>query len=349
MKVIKVNNIINFKHLFVLVTAIGIISSFSQRLNAQDPEFSQFYAATSYLNPSMIGFGEAPRFIFSVRDQLTSFDNAYVTAFAGYDQYFHKFKSSVGVNVMADFAGGIYNTYNVNALYAYQLKLNNKYAVKAALQAGFWQQSIDIGDIIYADMIDPASAVDNIGTNTAEQPLERTSLIRFDLGAGILIFSENLFAGISAKHLTTPNLSFTGNDDIDNELQMKISAHAGYSFKFGKTKVYGEEPFEIAPNVLFSYQGKFKQLNVGAWLGKNKIFGGLWVRHTLSNFDALIAMLGYRVDMFKIAYSYDQTISGIKTNAGAHELSVTIDLGNNDYYKRQQRLRDMGDCPALFK
>jgi len=349
MKVKKVNYILKLKHLFVLTAAFGLISLFSPRLQAQDPEFSQFYAATSYLNPAMIGFGEAPRFVFNVRDQLTSFDHAFVTAYAGYDQYFHKFKSSVGLNVMADFAGGLYNTYNVNAQYAYQVRLNKQYSVKAGLQAGFWQQSIDIGNIIYADMIDPASAVDNIGTNTAEQPLERTSLIRFDLGAGVLVFSDKFFAGISAKHLTTPNLSFTGNDDIDNELNMKIAAHAGYSFKFGKTKVYGEDPFELAPNVLFSYQGKYKQLNVGAWLGKNRIFGGLWMRHTLSNFDALIAMVGYKVDMFKIAYSYDQTISGIKTNAGAHELSVTIDLGNNDYYKRQQRLRDMGDCPSLLK
>lgn len=330
--------------LWLIVALIGL-SSFSNELKAQDPEFSQFYASPGYINPAMNGMGDAPRFTFAFRDQLTSFSNAYVTVFASYDQHFHKYRSSVGVNIMADFAGGLYNTYKLSAAYAYLLPLNEKYSIKAGFELSYLQNSINLDKIYFGDEI--ADGGTNPGTSF-DSNFERTNKINFDAAAGIMFFSESFFLGVSAKHLTTPNVAFTNYNDDFNKLRIKSTATIGKTFAFG-SEYNPKGKTEVVPNVLATYQAGLMQVNAGAWIGHGKIFGGFWLRHTLSNFDALIGMVGYRVGLMRIAYSYDQTISGLKTSAGAHELTISIDMAKNPNLDKKRRYIEMGRCPSVFK
>ncbi len=316
-------------------------------LKAQDPEFSQFYATPSYINPAMNGMGDAPRFTFAFRDQLTSFSNAYVTVFASYDQHFHKYRSSVGMNIMADFAGGLYNTYKVSAAYAYLLPLNEKFSIKAGVELSYLQNSLNVGNIYFGDEIDPDGSSPNQGTSF-DSNFERTNKINFDAAGGILFFSESFFLGVSAKHLTSPNLAFSSYNDEFNKLRIKSTFTIGKTFAFG-SEYNPRGKTDLVPNVLATYQAGHVQVNSGAWVGHGKIFGGFWLRHTLSNFDALIGMVGYRVGLMRFAYSYDQTISGLRTSAGAHELTVTLDMGKNPNLEKKRRYQEMGRCPSVFK
>ena len=57
---------------------------------------------------------------------------------------------------------------------------------------------------------------------------------------------------------------------------------------------------------------------------QNKYFGGFSYR----NGDALIALIGAKLnDMFRFAYSFDYTLSGLSDyNSGGHEIMLGITL-----------------------
>lgn len=324
---------------------IVLLSSFLfQKSWSQDAEFSQFYAAPLHLNPAMIGFSEAPRFVANVRDQAPSFEHAYITSAVSYDQHFYKYNSSVGVSILGDVAGrGLYNSYLVTGYYAYQLDLTSKIKAKAGFQAGYLQRTIAEDQLVFRDMLDPLTG--EVISNTAEAPLTKSSVHLFDVGAGILLYDDSFFAGVSVKHLTTPDVSFTDDISENNRLDMRFSVHLGKTFSKAP-KSFGDNPAYITPNLLFVKQGEFQQINGGAYVGKGIFFGGLWFRHTIYNADALIMLLGIKAGIFKIGYSYDFTISQVQTTVGAHEFSLTFDMGQSKYYKNKRKASV--ECPNMF-
>ena len=133
---------------------------------------------------------------------------------ASYDQHFDKINSSVGVSVMADRSGGgIYNTYNVGGVYAYQLYLSDDILLKAGAQVNYMNQSISTDKLIFRDMIDPTSGA-TTGT-TLEDPFAKTSIHRADFNLGVVAYGKSFYLGGAVKHITRPNTSFTNIDDSE--------------------------------------------------------------------------------------------------------------------------------------
>ncbi len=325
----------------VLLSLIGI------NAQAQDAEFSQFYAAPAYLNPSMIGFTNEARVGLNYRLQMPDFGDAFVTLALAYDQHFEQQNSSIGLLLTGDRAGqGLFNTYGASALYAYQMQLTSQMTLKAGVSVGVFHQSISWGDLIFGDMINPSTGAAIIPT--LENPPARTSLTKLDFGLGMTTFTENFIFGISAKHITQPETSFTDSDDLDNKLAVRVAINAGYVL-YLEPKSLGKNPLYISPNVLLVQQAKFNQLNVGAYMGRGAIFGGLSYRHTISNADALIMLLGLKTGIFKIGYSHDFNISNLGIPANAHEISIVFDFGKTGDADRQNRLRKAAECPEMLK
>jgi hypothetical protein len=72
---------------------------------------------------------------------------------------------------------------------------------------------------------------------------------------------------------------------------------------------------------LYRTQAGYQQLNMGMYVRKGAITGGLWYR----NKDAFIALIGIETDNFRLGYSYDVTISRLaNASAGSHEVSMQI-------------------------
>lgn len=314
---------------------------------AQDPEFSQFYAAPAHLNPSMIGFSWDPRIAINYRHQYPQFGNAFLTFAASYDQHFDNLNSSFGVSVLADRAGegGIYNTYQVNGLYAYQLQFSSDLQVKVGAQIGYLNQSLDWSKLVFTDMIDPSTGA-SVGS-TAELTPEKTSIHRLDIGGGIVAYNSKFYIGASAKHVTTPSLAFTNSNDNDNDLKIRTSLHAGRVFYLGQ-KIVGESQFYISPNILFINQGRHFQLNAGSYLGKGLFFGGLFIRHTIRNTDALIFLAGLKAGIVRVGYSYDINVGPLATGAGAHEIATIIDFGQRKGANDKIRRKKAAECPEIF-
>lgn len=326
--------------------AFGISMVFSPVLNAQDAEFSQFFSAPMHLNPAMIGFSPAPRINLNFRYQYPSFGNPYTTLAVSYDQAVQKLNGAIGASIYADRAGqGIYNTYLFSGMYAYQLPLTQKVSMKLAIQASYLQNSIDWDKLIFTDQINTSNG--NTNLPTAEIIGDKSTIHRFDAGAGAVAYTDNWYLSAGFKHITRPNLDFTNNQDPDNKMGVRTSIAAGKVFYLGQ-KIRGKSQLYLSPNILFVNQYDFYQAVASMYAGKGIIFGGLAFRHTIKNSDALILAMGIKKGLFKFGYSYDFTISGLKTNAGAHELALQIDFGQDPLLQKKLKEKKQFICPETF-
>ena len=291
----------------------------------------------------MIGFSEAPRFSFQIRDQLPSFEHAFISTAVAYDQHFHRMNSSVGGYIMADIAGNLLNTYIVGANYAYQIRAGGFY-LKMALNASIYHQSIQADNVLFPDMIS------SIGPPlpTGEFAIANTSTTTFDIGTGFMLYSPKFFVGVGARHLLEPEFNYITSTNENGVLPIKITAQLGSIFNIGRHHTIGSRTY-ISPNILLATQDNFNQINGGLYFGRGLFFGGLWFRHTFSHSDALIFLAGIKSGITKIGYSYDATVSGLQTAAGAHEISISFDLGNTDLFQKKIRLREAIECPEMFK
>jgi len=88
-----------FLRLFVVLLIVFVGSN---NVQAQDPQFTQFYANPIYLNPAFAGSNGCPRFAMNYRNQWPSLSGNYVTYSASYDQYFKNINGGIGVIGMHD-------------------------------------------------------------------------------------------------------------------------------------------------------------------------------------------------------------------------------------------------------
>ena len=308
----------------ITLTAITIFL-FNSPGKAQDPEFSQFYANPLYLNPALAGANICPHIVMNYRNQWPGLSKSYITYNASYDQYIDKIFGGVGVIVNVDNAGsGILKTTQASLMYAYHLQAGESFYVNLAIQGTFYQKSLDWDKLQFGDQIDPQRG---FVLPTSETPPENTSVMFPDFAAGMVFgWKGILHGGVAVHHLTEPNMAFYSQNE--NKLPMKITGHLGMNINLERGGMGGfsedEDPkFYLAPNILYQQQGEFHQLNAGLYVIRLPIIIGGWFRHNFENADAVIALVGISYKGLKIGYSYDITLSQLKSNTGgAHEVSL---------------------------
>ncbi|MGQ0829729.1 MAG: PorP/SprF family type IX secretion system membrane protein [Bacteroidota bacterium] len=313
----------------VLIVTVVFSFGFSERLFAQDPEFTQFYANPLYLNPAFAGTARCPRFILNYRNQWPGISGTYVTYSASYDQHFDAIGGGLGLLFTNNKAGqGTLTTTNASAMYSYQLNLTREFSMKFGFQATYFQKSIDWTKLTFGDMIDERRG---FVYDTKETPgLSKKSNV--DVSAGFLGYSKRYFFGFAAHHLTQPDEGLLG----PSKLPTKLTGHAGAVLPIGDK---GNETF-ISPNVLYQKQQDFHQLNLGLYVVKGAIVGGLWYR----NVDSFIALIGVQQHYFKIGYSYDVTVSKLTNQtAGSHEISFSLQF---ECKPKKKKFRTVS-CPSF--
>jgi len=307
-----------YKNITKILIALSALVFTSETASAQDPAFSQFYANPLYLNPAFAGTNICPRVNLNYRDQWPGIGRTYVTTSVSWDKHIQAIGGGLGVIVSQDKAGdGNLNTSHASLLYSYQLKINNTYALKAGFEASYRMIQLNWEDLTFGDMIDPQYG---FIYPTNEDIANNPSSVNFpDFSAGILAYSDNLFVGFAAHHLTQPNQGFIS----ESQLPTKITINAGGNFPLSR---YKNSITTISPNIIYQKQQDFQQFNYGVYINRGPVVGGLWARNSLNNFDSFILMLGLVQDSFKFGYSYDITVSNLKNSntLGAHELSFTL-------------------------
>jgi type IX secretion system PorP/SprF family membrane protein len=89
-------------------------------LKAQDPQFTQFYANPTYLNPAFAGTARCPRICLNYRNQWPNLSGTYVTYSASYDQHFDALAGGIGILITTDDqARGTLKTTTASFMYSY--------------------------------------------------------------------------------------------------------------------------------------------------------------------------------------------------------------------------------------
>lgn len=299
--------------LLTLFTLAGIAFS----ANAQDPQFSQFYANPIYTNPAFAG-SECGRIVMNYRNQWPSLPGTFVTYNASYDQRIKKIGGGLGFMATVDQAGeGRLTATHLSAIYAYELEATRELTFRFGIQASYVEKKIDFSKLRFGDQI---KAREGFVLNTNEPFI--SAPVRFpNFGAGLLAYTQKFYAGFAAHNITQPNQSFYGSNLAGTSLPMRYTLHSGLVIPLDGNKRNPEST--ISPNILIMSQAKFNQVNVGFYLNKGPLVAGLWFRQTQPTSDALLVLLGFRQNNFKFGYSYDITVSSARSAApGSHEVSA---------------------------
>ncbi len=318
---------------------------FSMVLKAQDAQFTQFYAAPMYLNPAFTGVTYEHRFVANYRNQWPGIKRAYQTYMASYDYNMSDINSGLGITVMQDRAGtaGLTHT-QFGTNYAYHFKVSKLAEIRLGANLNYNMKRIDFGKLKFNDQITTGSIVSTEAANYEQ-------LNFMDFAAGALLNSTEYWLGLSAKHLTQPNSSLTG-DRVP--LPLSLSLHGGYRFII-EQKSKNDIKRYISPAFNYRHQQKYDQLDIGVYYYHLPLNVGLWYRGlpfktygpTYSSRESIAVLVGFDITEYnlRIGYSYDLTISklGVANSFGGHEVSLVYEISK----KKKKTRRVLVSCPKF--
>jgi type IX secretion system PorP/SprF family membrane protein len=310
---------------------------------AQDIQLSQFYAAPTYLNPAFAGANVCARLSSTIRNQWPGLPHGYISEIVSFDHYFNAQGVGVGFLFTNDVAGtGRLKSTSFSGLIAYEFLISRQLGIRFGMQFGGGTRSLNFNNLIFGDQL-------ATGGPTIEAPVETKGF--FDISTGTLAFGKKYWAGMSIHHITQPNESLLADEAF---LPRKFSLHGGYKFLAMGEEDDEEHAHFIIPTINYKAQAKFDQLDVGAYYLHNKFTCGLWYRGIpgfkaykkgYPNNDALVFLLGLKIDRLSMGYSYDFTISWLRgSTAGAHEFSLSYQFCK---LKKRRRKAPLIACPKF--
>ncbi|MFO8066755.1 MAG: PorP/SprF family type IX secretion system membrane protein [Bacteroidales bacterium] len=310
----------NYKKLltaFLLISTISLFSSVDTK--AQDAIFSQFYANPLYLNPAFAGT-QCTNINLNYRNHPWPTFGTFSTYSVSYDTDVPVLSGGLGIMAFADRQAGLLATYSVSGVYSYHLSLSDKYSASLGVKAGYYRKELNYENLIFADQYDPYSSTN---LPTQESPPQQSSRYNVDFAAGVLVFSDFLFGGVSAYHLSQPDMGFYQAE----RLPIKMTAHLGFNLlsSNNNTGYRDDKSLSISPNIIYQRQQQYQRLNVGAYFDYWVMTFGSWLRYDFKNNYYLIFLAGINQGNYRIGYSYDYSLSGLYgVMTGVHEISVSL-------------------------
>lgn len=325
-------------------------------VQAQDAQFSQFYNNPLYHNPAFAGHNAAPRFISNFRQQWLGLGNVYRTTTASVDSYIDRYGIGWGIQAGYDEQGNNYQSTFGSVLGSYWIG-NELWGITFGLKGslvsrGFNAQGLKFIDQYTSTGINPTSIDPLAGANRLNQLYPDFTfglLYESHRQDGTSVFNTNrqgLQMGAVIHHF---DKSFNGQD-FSVPLPM-LAAHVSYKLPL-PLGYYDEQESSL---VLMSYvrkQGVNATLDFGGTIRYAPLSLGLFYRglplnkyNTTAQQDALVAVLGYENEKFKIGASYDMTVTSLSWKTGGTlELSLWLGLGLIDFRGSKSNTRRDPSC-----
>ena len=217
----------------------------------------------------------------------------------------------VGGYVIKDMAGPIFGSGPIGKLgaylsYAYHVRLTRKLMVSLGFFAGIIQYSIAgyAGGMTTATPNDPA--VNSIRSITP------------DASAGLWLYSDDFFTGISAHQLLPIKIAPT-----NNQLNMHYFFTTGYRIKTSRGSIIPSAHVKLALLTPVTVDFNLK------WDWMNKF----WIGVSYRKIDAVAGLIGFNINnRIQIGYAYDYTLSKIK-NASSNTHEIIIGFKPQKAYK----------------
>jgi len=305
------------KLIFILALLAKVPPAFGQ-----DAIFSQFYSAPLYLNPAFAGASECSRLVFNYRNQPWPDFGTFSTFNFSFDQAIDPLRGGLGFLLTSDHQAGLIMRNHISAIYSLHLQVTRDFHLNFGAQAGYLRKDLNWDRLVFADQFDTGSGI--INPQTEPRP-DQTWRHAADFAAGILLYNEQFYGGAAIHHITRPEESFFDS----HPLPLKITAHAGFHIPIGQKgpSFASQEQFFLSPNVIFQNQGMHNRINYGIYAGISQFVAGVWLRQDFSLPETLIFMVGLNPGKYRVAYSYDHSLSGFSgIYHGAHEISVSLNL-----------------------
>jgi type IX secretion system PorP/SprF family membrane protein len=319
----------------------GILVFLFFKSEAQEVHFSQFYASPLYLAPSFAGTTKGTRIAANFRNQWPQISHGYLTYAFGIDHSFADFRNGIGFQAIRDQKGELgLNTTLISFHYSYVVYASRKISIRPGLQFNYIMNGLDYSKIRTRDMI-------VLGTTVPMDLPQMNNYQYMDVAGSVLVYTNNLWAGIKADHLMRP--AQVPNDKYRTPIY--ISVFGGFTQRFhNRLNKLTDDNVSYAFNYVATDQ--FSQLDVGLMGLKNNIQVGLWYRgipafkeHAGS--DAMIISIGYIFYDLTIGYSHDFTISGLNNfSNGSDEISL-IYVFNQD--QKPKKKRAAIKCPRFSR
>jgi type IX secretion system PorP/SprF family membrane protein len=313
---------------------------------AQDVQYSQFYASPLYLNPALAGTSEQHRVVGNFRDQWPSIPGAFISYSVSYDVNLAEANSGLGFTIQRDQAGsGGLSTTTVGGVYAYDIKLSRKLAFRPAIGLSYGNRSVNMNKLKFGDQLLTGNDI------SVQSNLINDRIGYMDISSGGILYGNEFWVGYSVYHINRPNNSLLGKENFIAALH---TLHTGYRLPMRRTvKREIVRSMTIAAN--YKAQGKWDQFDIGVYYFMKPFVMGVWYRGIpgfksykkgYQNNDAVVLLAGLHHKSFKVAYSYDITISKIwSTTGGSHEISLIYEY-INPRKKRKARRRKLA-CPKF--
>ncbi|MDZ4795303.1 MAG: PorP/SprF family type IX secretion system membrane protein [Bacteroidota bacterium] len=304
--------------------------------NAQDPNFSQFFASPLTMNPALTGkFDGSFRVAGNYRNQWPTINNAFVTKTASIDFGILKNRLAeidqfgVGILAVTDRAGDgvlVTNYAGLSLAYHKGLDENGYHQIGVGFQGAYVNKRVDISKVDFEDELTPLGFT---GVTSEIFSNNQVNVSYMDINAGILYNGStngynNFYLGASMYHINRPKESFQGGDYL---LSPRVTIQAG-----GKVPVGSYHSFNISTN--YSFQAGAKNLMAGGAFSYNasnsdedptNVYLGAWTRISSTVNDAIIPYIGLEFKSIHIGYTYDINISPLKTasnSRGGNEISL---------------------------
>ena len=158
-----------------------------------------------------------------------------------------------------------------------------------------------------------------------------------------------MYGGLALRHINAPNNALVENG-VFTPIPIRLTGNIGWQVPIAQSNFRkNNDDYYLSPNLMASLQGQFYQIMGGATARLGAISAGAYLRYSNSLVDAAIVQVGFQRDVFKLGYSYDYTLSQLGTLGGTHEVSLALNFGETDEWKRQHKAKRYNNCMRIFK
>lgn len=283
------------KHLLILILQIITISVYAQ----QKAMFSQYMFNPVLINPAYSTVDEALNITAVARQQWAGFKGAPNTQTISLHSPLGKSNTFIGVIAFRDQIGEAITETGGYFMVAQRLKVGNKTFLSVGFNAGPSQYTASYSTIgSSADVPDDPSFTDQ-------------NDLRYNVGAGVMLFSDKFYTGISSPFLYT--------FDQNQKHSPHVMLQSGYILSLG-------DNLQAKPNILAKYvSGSPIQVDLNLnFLLKETI--GLGVSYRSMDSIDLLARFFFSKKL-SLGYAYDYTTSKLaRSNSGSHEIMLNMRL-----------------------
>ncbi|WP_243396972.1 type IX secretion system membrane protein PorP/SprF [Flagellimonas pacifica] len=300
----------------ILALLIGVFSI----INAQkEPQYTQYMYNIGSFNPAYAGTVESPEISGLYRAQWVDIPGAPTTMRFGANVPLANEKMGLGFNVVLDELGPSKQTF-ATLSYSYQINVSDITKLSFGLSAGGSFLNLDYSEGTFVDPSDPTIFGENL------------SNFYPTVGAGLFLYEEDWYAGLSVPNFLTNGLY---NEEVATivEDNMQFNLIGGYVFQLSdRTK--------FKPAFLINYlQGSPVNVNLSA---NFQFIDALTIGGSYRFDNAVSGLAGIQVsNTLFLGYSYDYNTNGLgEFSGGSHEAILKFYIGRESTRSRGPKTKN---------